>query len=234
MENLKEYLIKLGIYDSEKTERFKFFINILKEWNSFMNLTAIKDDEGIEIKHIIDSLTLLETDCISKDKKVLDVGSGAGFPSVPIKISIPELKMDLLDSLNKRVIFLKEVSKKMDFDNFNCIHGRAEELAHEVEYREKYDIVVARAVAELRILLEYCMPFVKPGGYFIAMKGPKLSEELQNSQKALDILKGEVYKGFSFVLPKILEKREVIIFKKKGTISEKYPRNHGKIKKNPL
>ena len=95
MENLKEYLIKLGIYDSEKTERFKFFINILKEWNSFMNLTAIKDDEGIEIKHIIDSLTLLETDCISKDKKVLDVGSGAGFPSVPIKISIPELKMDL-------------------------------------------------------------------------------------------------------------------------------------------
>lgn len=175
------------IITNTKLEKFEEYAKLLKEWNEKMNLTAITDDEGIAVKHFIDSISLLKYIKFENNSKVIDIGTGAGFPGIPLKIMQPEIELTLLDSLNKRLIFLDEVCKKLEL-NGSLVHGRAEELGRDESYREKYDIAVSRAVANLPALCEYCLPFVKVGGSFVSMKGPDGENEVDASENAFNIL----------------------------------------------
>ena len=197
-----------------------------------MNLTAITDDEGIAVKHFIDSISLLKYIKFENNSKVIDIGTGAGFPGIPLKIMQPEIELTLLDSLNKRLIFLDEVCKKLEL-NGSLVHGRAEELGRDESYREKYDIAVSRAVANLPALCEYCLPFVKVGGSFVSMKGPDGENEVDASENAFNILGGKVEKLYRTDLPDN-SKRIIISVKKIANTPLKYPRRGTKISKNPL
>jgi len=218
--------------DDEQIDKFFAYKDVLKEWNQKMNLTAIEDDEEIILKHFIDSISICP---IIKDKNLalIDVGTGAGFPGIPVKIVFPELKVKLLDSLEKRTKFLNEVIERLDLKDISTVHARAEEKGVDPDYREKYDISVARAVASLPVLLEYCLPFVKVGGCFIAMKGNS-TEEVENYKKALEILGGKIEDILEFNLPFSDIKRNVIVIKKFRQTPTKYPRKSGKPSKNPL
>ncbi|GAE89240.1 16S rRNA (guanine(527)-N(7))-methyltransferase RsmG [Acetivibrio straminisolvens] len=234
---LRELLIKgasgFGVeLDNEKVDKFFTYMGVLKEWNEKMNLTAIEDEEEIILKHFIDSISICP---IIKDRKstLIDVGTGAGFPGIPVKIVFPELKVKLLDSLEKRTKFLDEVINILNLEEISSVHSRAEDKGLDPDYREKYDISTARAVANLPVLLEYCLPFVKVGGYFIAMKGSN-TEEIENSKKALDILGGKIEDVLEFNLPFSDIKRNVVIVKKFRQTPTKYPRKSGKPSKNPL
>ncbi|MDR7854971.1 16S rRNA (guanine(527)-N(7))-methyltransferase RsmG [Tissierella sp.] len=226
-------VVELGIELNEKQrEQFSNYKDMLKEWNEKINITAITDDREIDIKHFLDSLTPLKY-FVGK-KKVIDVGTGGGFPGLPLKILNNELDVTLLDSLNKRIIFLKEVIESLQLSNIVAVHGRAEELGRMMEYREKYDICVSRAVASLNTLSEYCMPFVKVGGYFISMKGSNVEEELKESENGIKILGGKIVKKEIIVLPESDIEHSLIIIEKIKDTSTKYPRAGGKPKKNPL
>ncbi len=229
-------------YGKELTEQqidqFNTYMELLKEWNQKINLTAIEEDREIIIKHFIDSLSILPY--IKNGRlKLVDIGTGAGFPGIPLKISNPFLEVTLLDSLDKRVKFLNEVisSAKItgqpDLPEIKAVHGRAEDFGVNPGYREKYDIAVARAVANLPVLLEYCLPFVKIGGFFIAMKGSN-TEEIENSTKALDILGGKIEKVVKMELPSTDIERNIVIIKKFRQTPTKYPRKAGKPAKEPL
>ena len=174
--------------DEDQRRSFIIYKELLKEWNQKINITSITEDVEIDIKHFLDSLTPITTKLIDGKKKLIDIGTGGGFPGIPLKVYNKELEVTLLDSLNKRIIFLDEVIKSLNLKDIEAIHGRAEELGRKVEYREVYDICISRAVASLDTLSEYCMPFVKVGGYFIAMKGPEVEEELKESEKGINIL----------------------------------------------
>lgn len=217
---------------NNQIEQFTKYMELLKEWNKKMNLTAIEDDREIIIKHFIDSLSILPY--ISDESKTLiDVGTGAGFPGVPLKISNKNIDITLLDSLEKRVKFLNEVIEVTNIENIKAVHGRAEDMGVNPNYREKYDIAVARAVASLPVLLEYCLPFVKINGIFIAMKGSNI-EELNNSSKALDILGGKIEKIEKMELPFTNIERNVVVVRKFRHTPTKYPRKAGKPGKEPL
>ncbi len=182
--NLREILIKgfnsLEIEaDDSVLDKFETYKKLLVEWNEKMNLTAILDDEGVAIKHFLDSISCLEEIGYSEVKSIIDIGTGAGFPGIPMKIMNNQLEVTLLDSLKKRTIFLEEVSDKLGFDDIHVIHGRAEDFAKEESYRESYDYAVSRAVARLNILCEYCLPFVKVGGYFVSQKGKECYDEVE-------------------------------------------------------
>ena len=197
---MKESLKELNIEISEKQlNQFYNYMNILIEWNKVMNLTNITEPEEIIQKHFVDSLTVLKS--IKENDSIIDVGTGAGFPGIPIKIAFPETRITLLDSLNKRIKFLEEVINKLELKNIETIHGRAEEVAHNKKYREKYDIAIARAVAPLNVLSEYLLPFVKIGGYAICMKGAKGKEEAEEGKNAIKILGGEITNSREFNLP---------------------------------
>lgn len=230
---LKQECQEIGLEISQgQQELFCKYADLLLEWNEKMNLTAIKKPEEIVTKHFVDSLTLLTAVPFPQEGSVLDVGAGAGFPSVPIKIVRPDIHLTLLDSLNKRVTFLTALSQALGQENV-CIHARAEEAGRKSEYREQYGIVTARAVAHLQTLSEYCLPFVKPGGIFAAMKGGEVREELEESRKAIALLGGKAEEVLQFQLPD-QSSRSIILIKKISQTSPKYPRPSGKIVKSPL
>lgn len=225
--------LEISLSDEQKSG-FILYKELLKEWNQKINITSITEDVEIDIKHFLDSLTPVCTDLLNGKKTIIDIGTGGGFPGIPLKIYNDGLEVTLLDSLNKRIIFLKEVIEQLKLKNIDAVHGRAEELGRRPEYREQYDISISRAVASLDTLLEYCMPFVKVGGYFISMKGPDVAEELKNSQKAINILGGKIIDTQIFTLPESDIKHSLIIIKKIKETPTKYPRAGGKPKSKPL
>lgn len=234
---LEELLVK-GAQHYQKSitpyqvEQFVKYMELLKEWNKKINLTAIEDDREIIIKHFIDSISILP---FIKDHKqrLVDVGTGAGFPGIPLKIADQDIEVTLLDSLEKRVKFLNEVIKSINISGIKAVHGRAEDMGINPDHREKYDTAVARAVANLPVLLEYCMPFVKINGIFIAMKGSS-TEEFDNCSRALDILGGKIEKIEKMVLPFTNIERNVVVVRKFRQTPTKYPRKAGKPVKEPL
>jgi len=231
---------KFGISLTQNQEgKFFKYMELLKEWNSKVNLTSIEEDNDIILKHFIDSLSIMP--CIktyidsikNKNISLIDVGTGAGFPGIPVKIAYNEINMVLLDSLSKRIKFLNEVISQLGLEGIKSVHSRAEDSGMNVEYREKFDISVARAVSSLPVLLEYCLPFVKVEGLFIAMKGSDATE-IDTCKNALDILGGKIEEVINFQLPFSDIKRNIIIIKKFRHTSSKYPRKAGKPSKEPL
>lgn len=223
----------IGLRDKD-VERFTTYKELLKEWNTKINITAITDDEEIVTKHFLDSLTPYVTDLFNDSKKVIDVGTGGGFPGLPLKIINENLKVTLLDSLNKRIVFLKEVIDSLGLKDIEAIHGRAEELSRTKEYREVYDICISRAVASLNVLAEYCMPFVKVGGYFISMKGPNVDEELEEAKKAIQILGGKLVDKKIITIPGSDIEHSLLVIEKIRETPTRYPRGGGNPRKKPL
>ena len=215
-----------------QAEQFQTYLELLLEWNEKMNLTAITDPMEVQEKHFLDSLTLLTCCKIKEGAKVIDVGTGAGFPGIPLKILRPDIELTLLDGMNKRLTFLGEVCAALNIEA-ERIHKRAEEAGLDKKMRESYDIVTARAVAPLNILSEYCLPLVKMKGFFLAMKGPGAQEELEQAEHALDVLGGTDRKIFSLSLPTAGE-RNIIAVQKKAFTPREYPRHGGTITKHPL
>lgn len=222
---------KMSVSDSQY-DRLKKYSQLLVEWNEKINLTAITDPEGISLKHFYDSVYPFTMVDLPRNAKLIDVGTGAGFPSCPLKIFRDDVEITLLDSLNKRVKFLQTVSDEIYLEA-QCIHGRAEELGKNSDFREQYDIACARAVANLTELCEYCLPFVKIGGMFIALKGSNGLEELIDSENAIKILGGKVEKSEEYALPNG-DGRVLIVIRKVSQTPNKYPRNKGQMKKHSL
>lgn len=213
-------------------ERFRKYYEMLIDYNTRMNLTAITEEYDVIVKHFCDSLYLLAKHEVPKSAKVIDVGTGAGFPGIPLLIARPDIKLTLLDGLNKRLVFLKDVLKELELDA-EIVHARAEEGATDKKYREKYDVATSRAVARLNVLCEYCLPYVKKGGAFVALKGPAATEELTESEKALKILGGEVTDTTEYSLSD-KSMRTIVTVGKIAHTPPAYPRHNSKIKKQPL
>ena len=226
----KEKEINLNISD-ENIKKLYEYMMLLLEWNEKINLTAITDESEIIEKHFIGSLTILKY--IKDSDKVIDVGTGAGFPGIPLAINCGA-NITLLDSLNKRINFLQEVKEKLDLTNIQNIHGRAEEVGRQKEYREIYDVAVSRAVAPMNILVEYLLPFVKVGGVCICMKGPNASDEISNANNAINLLGGKLIDKVNIKLNGGELNRNLIVIKKINNISGKYPRKPGMPAKQPL
>jgi 16S rRNA (guanine527-N7)-methyltransferase len=226
---------ELGIsLDDMQIEKFLIYYELLVEWNSFMNLTAITGFNDVCTKHFIDSISLCKCIDCNGELELIDVGTGAGFPGIPLKIVFPNLKITLLDSLGKRVKFLNEVINKLGLSNINAIHGRAEDFARPDQLREKFDVCVSRAVANLSTLSEYCLPYVKSGGYFVAYKSEKINEEVIAADKAISILGGAIDKQVEFTLPESDLYRNLVRVKKIKATPNKYPRKSGIPSKEPL
>lgn len=237
MKNIRQDLIergkRMGIRISlNQAEQFQIYMETLLDWNEKLNLTAITQPEEILEKHFLDSLTVLSTGRLKENGKVLDVGTGAGFPGVPMKILRPDLQVTLLDGSNKRLRFLGELCEKLGLP-CERVHKRAEEAGLDKAMRESFDLVTARAVAPLRILSEYCLPLVKMKGYFIAMKGPGAVGELEEARQALKLLGGDQVEVKSVSLPTAGERNLVVVRKLRFTPKE-YPRHGGTIMKHPL
>lgn len=208
------------------------YAKLLVEWNEKINLTAITDDEGIATKHFLDSLTAINTGFVKG--KVIDVGTGAGFPGLVLKIAKPEIKLTLLDSLNKRINVLKDISEKLSINDIEFIHSRAEDCGKNKAYRAKFDTVVSRAVANLTVLAEFCIPFLKQGGYFLALKGPSADEEIKDAKRAIKVLGGKIEDVVEVDIPFTDLKHKIIIIKKVGQTPMKYPRKSGIATKTPI
>lgn len=230
---LKKAAESYGVFlNEEMCKKFEVYLKLLIEWNEKVNLTAITDPNEIKIKHFVDSLLLLSSIDIKKGQTLIDIGTGAGFPGVPIKIARPDINLTLLDSLNKRLLFLNELTIQIGLKT-KIIHARAEEGAGDEKLRESFSIATSRAVAPLPILLEYCLPYVKVNGFFVAMKGPGVYDEIKLSKNALNVLGGEIKEIKEVTLPDKSE-RSIVIIKKIKNIPSKYPRRGVKISKNPL
>ncbi len=229
---LRELEIELS---DHQMKQFYDFYELLIKWNSVMNLTAITQMEDVVTKHFVDSLSLVKavSDLGEKEYVLIDVGTGAGFPGIPLKIAFPNLKIVLLDSLNKRVKFLNEVISCLGLNKIEARHGRAEDYGRDPVSRETFDLCVSRAVANLSTLAEYCMPFVKVGGYFIPYKSGKLEEELTNGRGAVKKLGGEIEEVLKFTLPNS-DERTLVKIKKNQPIGKRYPRKAGMPSKEPL
>lgn len=226
---------ELGIELSDRQkEQFIQFYEYLVEKNKVMNLTGITEFEEVLTKHFLDSLSCVKAVNINNVKKVIDIGTGAGFPGVPLKIAFPHLETCLLDSLKKRVNFLEESFELLKFENISAIHGRAEEFAKNKVYREQYDLCVSRAVSNLATLSEYCLPYVKVGGYFISYKSGKVQEEAEAAAKAVKILGGKVKDIVYFNLPDSEIERSLVVIEKIKPTPGKYPRKAGTPLKEPL
>ena len=228
-------LKQLGIALSDhQMKQFLKYYELLVEWNEFMNLTAITEYDEVMKKHFLDSLSLIKTYDVSKNRTVIDVGTGAGFPGLAIKIAYPELQVTLLDSLNKRIKFLDEVILQLGLTGVETVHGRAEDYAKPGKLREKFDLCVSRAVANLTSLTEYCLPFVKVGGEFISYKSEKMSEELEHAKKAISVLGGKYDRCEEFYLPESDIFRNLVVIKKVKETPKKYPRKAGMPTKEPI
>ena len=237
IDELKEYFkrISLGIniqISDNEIEKFFNYMELLLEWNEKINLTAITDKKEIILKHFVDSLTISRY--IKENDKVLDIGTGAGFPGIPLSIIKKNNSFTLVDSLNKRVNFLNEVTQELKLNNVDLIHSRAEDLGRDIKHREQYDIVTSRAVANLTVLAEYLLPFVKVGGYCICMKGPNIEDEVNNSKFAIKAMGGRIEKIDSIILPDSDFERNIILIKKLGNIPNRFPRKAGIPIKSPL
>lgn len=218
--------------NENQIEQLCKYAELLVSWNEKINLTAITDDEGIATKHFLDSLTALQTGCVKG--KVIDVGTGAGFPGLVLKIAKPEIELTLLDSLNKRINFLNSACEELNIDGVECVHARAEDGGRGRQYRSGFDTVVSRAVANLTVLSEWCLPFLKQGGYFLALKGPLADEELRDARRAITVLGGKVEDVFEAEIPFTDLKHKIIIIKKVGQTPLKYPRKSGIATKTPI
>ena len=217
----------------EAIEKLYEYMYIVKEWNEKINLTAIIDEKEMIVKHFVDSLTIRKE--ISNEDYVLDLGTGAGFPGIPLKIANESARIVLMDSLNKRIQFLNnEVIKKLELNNIVAIHGRAEEMARQKPYREQFDVVTSRAVAALNVLMEYMLPFTKVGGKCICMKGPKLEEELEDAKNAIKLLGGRIEEVKSFEIGKEKNVRKIVIIRKEKSTPKTFPRKAGMPSKEPI
>ena len=233
LNKLKEKANKIDLeLSNDSLEKFYKYMNLLLKWNEVMNLTTIIEPDEIIIKHFIDSLTVNKY--IKDNQKIIDVGTGAGFPGIPIKIWKENINLSLLDSLNKRLNFLNEVIKENELKNVQTIHSRAEDAGKDVIYREKYDIAISRAVAPLNTLVEYLLPFVKVGGKCICMKAGNIEEEVENAKNAIKILGGKLEKIDSFKLLDTDISRSIIIIEKETNTPNKYPRKAGDPSKKPI
>ena len=227
----KAQLFPIEVGESQ-IEQFYTYMGLLLQWNEKMNLTAITQPKEVILKHFMDSLTILPY--LNGAEQILDIGTGAGFPGIPLKIVEKEKKFTLLDSLNKRVIFLNEVIQKLGLEKIQAIHGRAEEVAQKPENMEKYDVVVSRAVAKLNSLVEYMLPFLIIGGKCICMKSSDIEEEIKEAKNAIHILGGEIEKVDEIVLPESDIKRKIIVIKKINPTPKKFPRKPGMATKEPI
>lgn len=220
--------------DEGQIEKFILYKELLQEWNQKINITTITEDKEVDIKHFIDSIIPLKVELFKGKLKVIDIGTGGGFPGIPLKIMNENLDTVLLDSTNKKIRFLDEVIEKLKLKNIKAIHGRAEELGRDVDYREKYNIAISRAVASLDTLSEYALPFVNIGGHFISMKGPDVDEELNEGKKAIEILGGKIKSVEKIQIPDTDITHSLIIIEKIKRTPTKYPRGGGKPRKQPL
>lgn len=230
-----DYVEDLGLKLSRKqSDQFDRYLKLLLSANRRMNLTALTEERDIYIKHFYDSLTVMKSVPMDEIRSLIDVGTGAGFPGIPLKILFPDLRMVLLDSLRKRVDFLSDVIRELALEHVEAIHGRAETMARESRYREQFDAAVARAVARLPVLAEFCLPFVRVGGWFVAMKGPEAEKELEEAERALHKLGGGEVGRKDLSLPEGMGKRRLLIVRKKSPTPSTYPRRPGIPAKQPL
>ena len=228
-------LKELGITLTEiQKKQFVSFYELLVEWNKVMNLTGITEYEEVNEKHFVDSLSIVKAIDINKVETVIDVGTGAGFPGIPLKIAFPHLKVVLLDSLNKRIKFLDTVIDELGLKEIKTIHGRAEDFAKQIDYREKFDLCVSRAVANLATLSEYCIPYVRKEGLFIPYKSGEIEEEIVQSKKAVHVLGGKIVDVVKFQLPGTEIGRSFVVVQKTQNTSKKYPRKAGLPGKEPI
>ena len=228
-------LEKIGITLNERQkQQFDKYYEMLVEWNKVMNLTGITEYDEVNLKHFTDSLTIARTQEMQKVQSVIDIGTGAGFPGIPLKIAFPHLKVTLLDSLNKRIKFLNAVIEELGLEDIHTIHGRAEDYAKDAAYREQYDLCVSRAVANLATLSEYCLPYVKVDGMFVPYKSGEIDEEVKESSKAVKILGGKIEDVVKFELPGTDIGRSFVKIHKVKNTAKKYPRKAGMPSKEPI
>lgn len=235
MKKLREYLEKNHIpYDDGMISMFDAYRSGVLQWNEFVNLTAIRDPEEFTVKHFIDSVTCYNFAEYQNSEKLLDLGTGAGFPGVPLAILSPEKEFVLVDSLNKRLKIIEELCENIGISNVKTIHGRAEDLAKAPAHREKYDMCMSRAVANLSVLCEYCLPLVKPGGYMAAYKGADASKEAEEAKNAIRILGGKTCKIVDTAFDDTTDEHKILLIKKVAKTPSKYPRKAGTPAKEPL
>ncbi|MFI2858776.1 16S rRNA (guanine(527)-N(7))-methyltransferase RsmG [Paenibacillus sp. JSM ZJ436] len=228
---LKEQGIEVS---AAQLEQFESYYRILVEWNQKMNLTGITERDQVYTKHFYDSLSLAFHLDVKSISTLADIGSGAGFPGIPLKIAFPHIKLTIVDSLNKRIQFLKHVTEQLGLQQVELIHGRAEEVARKLPYRDGFDLVTARAVARMTLLNEFCLPFTRVGGQFAAMKGSDPAEEVKEASRSLKELRGKLKKVHSFTLPVEESARHIVIIDKMAATPAKYPRKPGMAVKSPL
>ncbi|WP_342470757.1 16S rRNA (guanine(527)-N(7))-methyltransferase RsmG [Ureibacillus sp. FSL K6-3587] len=231
IQSLKDNGIELN---GTQVEQFRKYFEILVEWNEKMNLTAITNLEGVYLKHFYDSISAAFYFDFTKVETLCDVGAGAGFPSIPLKICHPHLKVTIVDSLNKRITFLNHLSEQLNLDNCHFVHARAEEFGQNPAYREQFDIVTARAVARLNVLSELCIPLAKEGGYFLALKAAAADEEFKEAKKAIQVLGATLKEKFDYHLPIEHSERTIFVFEKIKKTPKKYPRKPGVPNKSPI
>lgn len=232
---LQDCCEKMGISLSEgQLEQFMTYLSLLLEWNEKMNLTAITEEQDVVLKHFADCLSLVPLLEWRADMQIIDVGTGAGFPGIPVKIACPAVKMTLLDSLQKRIGFLQEVGSQLHLDGVTYVHSRAEDGGQNPAYREQFDLCVSRAVANLAVLAEYCLPFLKVGGRLAALKGPDAAAEVEQAAGALKKLGGRLVEIKDVEIPHTDLSHKLVFIEKVSPTPKKYPRNAGKIKKEPL
>ena len=238
MKNKNKFIEKLNCLDifleDDQIDQFDIFMNDMLDWNEKVRLTSITEEKNIIDKHFVDSLSVLITDIFKKNSKILDIGTGGGFPGIPLKIYDKSIELTMIDSRLKKIEYIKHLINKYNLKNTEALHKRAENLANDKNYRENFDIVVSRAVANMSTLSEYCLPFVKLNGYFVAMKGPKDEKEINDSKYAIKKLGGKIQKVIELKLPETDMERSLIIIKKISNTPSKYPRRPGRPKKKPL
>lgn len=232
---LKDRLEALDIVlDQEQIDQFDEYYEILVEWNKVMNLTGITEYQEVVEKHFLDSLSIVKVMDMDQAERVIDVGTGAGFPGIPLKIAFPKLDIVLLDSLNKRIRFLDHVIEELGLEGIRTIHGRAEDFARDGKYRERFDLCVSRAVANLSSLSEYCLPYVKVGGRFVSYKSGDIEEEVNDASKAIALLGGKKERIEKFQLPDTDIQRSFVVIGKTKNTQKRYPRKAGMPTKEPL
>lgn len=231
MEQLGERGIALS---SRQLEQFETYFEMLVDWNERMNLTGITERSAVYEKHFYDSLSLSFFVDMNEVRSIADIGSGAGFPSIPLKICYPHIKVVIVDSLNKRISFLKALVERLGLSDVECVHGRAEDIARLPQYRDQFDLATARAVARLNVLNEFCLPFVRPGGRFAAMKGSQSQEEMKEATFSLKELKGKLLGEHGMFLPIEGSERHIVVIEKIGATPRQYPRKAGTPLKQPL